>query len=87
MQKTFPAPRLQYDDLRDMVQLRRAEDKLLNSVGKNPDGTMHIPIDRVIDRVSKEGLPQVRGPFVPGVSIPVEPAKSVLPMSGQTSSR
>ena len=85
LQKTFPAPRLQYDDVRDMGQLRRAEEEHLNSVGKNPDGTTHIPIDRAIDSLSKEGLPQVSGPFVPGVSIPVEPAKSVLPMSGSGS--
>ncbi len=81
MERTFPPPRLQYDDVHDMDQLRSAEEEHLNSTGKNPDGTTHIPIDQAIDRLSKEGLPQVSGPFVPGVSIPVEPAKSVLPMS------
>ena len=81
IQKTFPTPRLQYDDVRDMDQLRSAEEEHLNTVGKNPDGTTYIPIDHAIDLVSKEGLPQVSGPFTPGVSVPVEPAKSVLPMS------
>lgn len=81
LQKTFPTPRLQYDDVRDMDQLRSAEEEHLSTVGKNPDGTTHIPIDHAIDLVSKEGLPQVSGPFIPGVSVPVEPAKSVLPMS------
>lgn len=81
IQKTFPTPRLQYDDARDMDQLRSTEEEHLSGVGKNPDGTAHIPIDRAIDLVSKEGLPKVSGPFVPGVSVPVEPAKSILPMS------
>lgn len=81
IQKTFPTPRLQYDDVRDMDQLRSAEEEHLSSVGKNQDGTTHIPVERAIDLLSKEGLPKVSGPFIPGVSIPVEPAKSVLPMS------
>jgi hypothetical protein len=81
LQKTFPGPRLQYDDVRDMNQLRSAEDQHLNSIGKNLDGAVHIPIDRAMDFVSKEGLPQVSGPFEPAVSIPVEAAKPVLPMS------
>ena len=81
LQKTFPTPRLQYDDVRDMDQLRSDEEKHLKSIGKNPDGTVHIPIDRAIEVLSKEGLPQVSGPSVPAVSVPVEPAKTVLPMS------
>ncbi|HEV2991911.1 MAG TPA: hypothetical protein VG759_25970 [Candidatus Angelobacter sp.] len=80
-ERTFPAPRLQYDDARDMNQLRSAEDAHLRSTGKNPDGTVHIPIDRAMELLSKEGLPQVSGPFMPAVSVPVEPARSVLPMS------
>src|SRR5205085_12010482 len=60
IQKTFPTPRLQYDDVRDMNQLRRAEDQRLTSTGKNADGTMHIPISQAIDLLSKKGLPPVK---------------------------
>ena len=81
LQKTFPTPRLQYDDVRDMNLLRSAEEEQLNSIGKNPDGTVHIPISRAMELLSKEVLPQVSGPFEPTVSIPVEAAKPVLPMS------
>ncbi|HEV3041669.1 MAG TPA: hypothetical protein VHA33_28145 [Candidatus Angelobacter sp.] len=81
LEKTFPTPRLQYDEVRDMSQFRSAEDEHLNSTGKNPDGTVHIPISRAMELLSKEGLPQVSGPFEPTVSIPVEAAKPVLPMS------
>jgi hypothetical protein len=84
LERTFPAPRLQYDDARDMNQLRSAEEERLNSIGKNSDGTVHIPINRAMELLSKEGLPKVSGSFAPNVPIPVEPARSVLPMSGPT---
>jgi hypothetical protein len=73
LQKTFPIPRLQYDDVRDMNQLRQAEDERLTSAGKNADGTMHIPISQAIDLLSKKGLPPVSGSFAPSVPLPVEP--------------
>lgn len=77
LQKTFPMPRLQYDDVRDMNQLRQAEDQRLASREKNPDGTMHIPISEAIDLLSKKGLPAVSGPFTPSVSLPVEPGPAI----------
>jgi hypothetical protein len=73
LQKTFPTPRLQYDDVTDMKQLRQAEDDRLASTGKNADGTMHIPISQAIDLLSKKGLPPVSGSFAPSVPLPVEP--------------
>jgi hypothetical protein len=76
LQKTFPTPRLQYDDVRDMNQLRANEDDLLTSTGKNPDGSVHIPVARAMELLSKEGLPAVSGPFVPSVPLPVEPVTS-----------
>jgi len=76
LQKTFPTPRLQYDDVRDMDDLRSAEDARLMSTGRNPDGTVHIPITRAMELLSKEGLPPVSGPFVPSVPLPVEPVTS-----------
>jgi hypothetical protein len=63
MEKTFTAPRLQDDDAADMDTFRTAEDQWLHSTAKNPDGSVHIPIDQAIDLVSKEGLPQVNGTF------------------------
>ena len=77
LQKTFPTPRLQYDDVRDMNQLRQAEEQRLASRDKNPDGTMHIPISEAIDLLSKKGLPAVSGPFIPSVSLPVEPSPAI----------
>lgn len=76
LQKTFPEPRLQYDDVSDMNDLRWAEESRLTSTGKNPDGTVHIPITRAMELLSKEGLPPVSGPFVPSVPLPVEPVTS-----------
>lgn len=65
MEKTFTAPRLQDDDAADMETYRTAEDKWLHSTAKNPDGSVHIPIDQAMDLVSKEGLPAVNGTFTP----------------------
>ena len=66
IQKTFAAPRLQDDDASDMGSFLESEKQRLDNTGKDPDGSIHIPIDRAIDLVSKEGLPQVNGTFVPG---------------------
>ena len=61
--RTFATPRLQYDDAADMAKFLEIEDNRLNNTGKDSDGSIHIPIDRAIDLVSKEGLPQVNGTF------------------------
>src|SRR5437764_8059032 len=74
LQKTFPTPRLQYDDVRDMNQLRSAVDKHLNSDGKNADGTVHIPITRSMESLSKEDLRYASGSFADAVEVMVEPA-------------
>jgi hypothetical protein len=63
LRKTFTTPRLQYDDTADMGDFLSKEKKWLESTGKNPDGSAHIPIDRAIDLVSKQGLPLVNGTF------------------------
>jgi hypothetical protein len=76
IQKAFPEPRLQYDDARDMQELRSTEAARLMSTGKNPDGSVHIPIAQAMELLSKEGLPPVSGPFVPSVPLPAEPITS-----------
>lgn len=63
LEKTFAAPRLQYDDAADMGTFRNAEDDRLNSMGKDPDGAVHIPISQAIDLLSQRGLPAVNGTF------------------------
>jgi hypothetical protein len=83
LEKTFPAPRLQFDDAEDMKELRDSEEKLLNSSGKNPDGSIRIPISRAIDILSQQGLPTVSGPFEPAVPLPVEPAPPVQGPQGR----
>lgn len=66
IEKTFAAPRLQDNDADDMGSFLESEQQWLGSTGKDGDGNIHIPIDHAIDLVSKEGLPQVNGTFVPG---------------------
>jgi hypothetical protein len=65
LEKTFATPRLQDNDEADMNLFRNSEKAWLESTGKNPDGSIHIEIDRAIDVVAREGLPAVNGTFVP----------------------
>lgn len=65
LEKTFAAPRLQYDDASDMGLFLNSEKNWLESTGTNPDGSVHIPIDRAMDVLSKQGLPPVNGTFTP----------------------
>lgn len=75
--RTFPGPRLQYDDVYDMNLFRKSEEQWLSSTGKNPDGSVHIPVARAMDLLVQRGLPQVSGPFVPPMlptAVPMVPA-------------
>jgi hypothetical protein len=57
--RTFPVPRLQYDDVFDETLFRTSEERWLNSTGKDEQGDIHIPIDRAMDLLVQRGLPQV----------------------------
>jgi hypothetical protein len=63
--RTFPGPRLQYDDVYDLDIFRNSENAWLASTGKRADGTIHIPITRAMELLAQRGLPEVRGPFLP----------------------
>jgi hypothetical protein len=77
LSRTFPGPRLQYDDVYDMNLFRSSENRWLASAGKNIDGSVHIPIDHAMDLLVQRGLPQVSGPFIPPMlptAVPMVPA-------------
>ena len=65
LERTFPTPRLQYDDEYEMQTFRASEDKWLESTGRDAAGNIHIPVDRAMDLLVQRGLPQVSGPFQP----------------------
>ncbi len=65
LERTFPAPRLQYDDVYDLDSFRDSENAWLDSTGKSADGTIHIPVARAMDLLAQRGLPSVSGPFLP----------------------
>jgi hypothetical protein len=84
LQRTFPTPRLQYDDTLEMSVFRDSENEWLNSTGKDSNGNIHIPVSRAMDLLVQQGLPQVSGPFVP----PTIPAAAPLvPAPGAQQSR
>ncbi len=65
LKRTFPTPRLQYDDTDDMQMFRSSEDSWLESTGKDAAGNIHIPVDHAMGLLVQQGLPQVSGTFVP----------------------
>lgn len=73
--RTFPGPRLQYDDVYDLNVFRNSENGWLDSTGRAADGTIHIRIDRAMDLLAQRGLPSVSGPFLP----PNAPANVLAP--------
>lgn len=77
IQKTFAAPRLQYDDVHDMYVFRGSEEARLASTGQDPNGTIHIPISRAMDLLKQRGLPSVSGPFLPPLpgAVPTEESR------------
>jgi hypothetical protein len=77
LDRTFPGPRLQYDDEYDMSLFRSSEEKWLSSTGKDANGTVHIPVDQAMQLLVQRGLPQVSGPFAPNnlpTAVPMVPA-------------
>jgi hypothetical protein len=61
---SFPEPRLQPDDTRDMDLFRQSEDKILNSYSRvDANGeAVRIPIERAMEIVAERGLPNFGGP-------------------------
>lgn len=62
--RTFPAPRLQPDDVADMNKLRAEEDATLSTydwVDQNA-GVVRVPIDRAIQSIAQQGLPTRQNP-------------------------
>jgi hypothetical protein len=71
VEKTFATPRLQYDDAQEMNLFLSSENELLNSSGKNADGSVHIPISQAMQLLVQRGLPQVSGKFSPEAPVAV----------------
>ncbi|HWZ44732.1 MAG TPA: hypothetical protein VNW97_14750 [Candidatus Saccharimonadales bacterium] len=63
--RSFPNPRLQYDEVSEMKAMLTGEHGRLDSSGKDGQGNIHISIDQAIDILSKRGLPPVTGTFTP----------------------
>lgn len=75
LNRTFPTPRLQYDDVYDETLFRTSEEDWLNSTGKNAQGDIHIPVSRAMDILLQRGLPEVSGPYLQPNNLP-----SAVPM-------
>lgn len=84
LQATFPAPRLQDDDVRDMNMMRSSENKLIHGytwIDKNT-GAVRIPVERAMEVLAERGLPNVAGETPqakpaakPATAQPAQPAR------------
>lgn len=83
--RTFPTPRLQYDDVYDMGRFLTSEDKWLGSMGRDANGNIHIPIDLAMKELAQRGLPQVSGPYLQPnnlpTAVPLVPAGPSRPLN------
>jgi hypothetical protein len=78
LERTFPTPRLQYDDEQDMTMFRGSEDAWLDSSGADKAGNPHVPVDAAMKAIADHGLPAVSGTFVPPTlptAVPMVPAQ------------
>jgi hypothetical protein len=83
---TFPEPRLQPDEIRDMDLFRQAQERDLHSYGKvDASGqTFRIPIERAIDIIAERGLPNF-GAGTTSKNPPTAPQGQALGQPGQSS--
>jgi hypothetical protein len=83
--RTFPQPRLQYNDTYDMTVFRDSEEKWLSTTGRDAAGNIHIPIDQAMQTLVKSGLPQVSGPYLQPnnlpTAVPLVPAGPSKPLN------
>jgi hypothetical protein len=78
LERTFPTPRLQYDDEQEMAMFRGSEDAWLDSSGADKAGNARVPVDNAMKAIVDHGLPAVSGTFVPPTlptAVPMVPAQ------------
>ncbi len=80
-ERTFPAPRLQADDVADLNKFREHEEQILNSYGwaDQSRGVARIPVEQAIQVLAKQGLPT--RPATPD-NAAIESAQAPAPGSG-----
>lgn len=80
---TFPAPRLQRNDVKEMRDQLEAEENLLHRYSwvDEPGGTARIPIERAIELTAERGLP-VRQSAPPANAPPAKPAPAAKAAAG-----
>ncbi|HLI48623.1 MAG TPA: hypothetical protein VKV18_08065 [Chthonomonas sp.] len=77
-------PRLQANPTIDIQNLRKDEEFILNTYSRDPiSHKLHIPVERAMEIVAKEGLPTWPNPAQPDPMEPNEPSYTVGQASDQ----
>jgi hypothetical protein len=84
---TFPEPRLQPDEVRDMDLFRQAQERDLHAYGKvDASGqTIHIPIERAMEIIAERGQLPNFGAGTTSKNPPTAPQGQALGQPGQSS--
>lgn len=78
LERTFPTPRLQIDDERELTMFRESEDAWLDTPGTDSAGNARVPVEDAMKAIVNHGLPPVSGTFVPPTlptAVPMVPAQ------------
>ncbi|CEK14751.1 hypothetical protein CWRG_00930 [Chthonomonas calidirosea] len=77
-------PRLQANPTIDIENLRKDEDFILNTYSRDPiSHRLHIPVERAMEIVAREGLPTRPNPAQPDPMEPNEPSYTIGQASDQ----
>ncbi len=84
---TFPAPRLQPNEVADFSKFRGYEEQILNSYGwvDQSAGVVHIPIDKAMDIIAQTGLPTRPAPPPPNAATATSEVSAAPGMSAAPS--
>lgn len=82
-----PNPQLQASPKRDMMQFRRAEDRVLNGYTYSRAGQVALPVDSAIDQLANAGISGIRGTATPGLPTGYPGSGQYLPAPGAAAGR
>lgn len=75
--KPFPAPRIQADPTEDLVEYKKAQQRLSDTLywSDKKAGLVHVPIDQAIDMLVKHPAPPVPNTVNPVTGLPLPKAE------------
>lgn len=80
-----PNPQLQARPVRDMIQFRRAEERVIDGYTYTAQGQVAVPIDQAIDELATRGIAGIKGTKMPVRGTDYPGSGNFAPVAGATS--